>query len=89
MLEFNCMSSFVWLIILILLLTALGTLALLLTTLKYYWGERGKPPLTGEARRRQKEEELRKRQAQIEYSKKNPWKTRSDSFLDNRKSSSK
>jgi hypothetical protein len=54
------MSSFAWMIVLVLLLTALGTLALLLTTLKYYWGERGKPPLTGEARRLQKQEELRK-----------------------------
>lgn len=76
-------------IIIVLLLTALGTLALLLTTLKYYWGERGNPPLTGEARRLQKQEELRNRAAQIEHSKKNPWKPRSDNFWDNRKSSSK
>lgn len=83
------MSSFAWMIVLVLLLTIIGTLALLLVTLKYYWGERGRPPLTGEARRRQKEEELSRRAAQIEHSKKNPWKTRSDSFWDNRKSSSK
>ena len=83
------MSSFAWITVIILLLTGLGTLALLLTTLKYYWGERGNPPLTGEARRLQKQEELRKRAAQIEYSKKNPWKPRSDNFWDNRKNSSK
>lgn len=83
------MSNFAWMIVLVLLLTALGTLALVLTTLKYYWGERGKPPLTGEERRLQKEVELRRRAAQIEHSKKNPWKTRSDTFWDNRKNSSK
>lgn len=83
------MSSFAWMIFLVLLLTVLGTLALLLTTIKFYWGERGKPPITGEERRLQREEELRKRARQIERSKKNPWKTRSDNFWDNRKSSSK
>ncbi len=76
------MSGFAWIIIIVLVLTLLGTLALLLFTLKYYWGERGKPPLTGEARRRQKEEELKRRAAQIEYSKNNPRKTRSESFWD-------
>ena len=75
------MSSFAWIIIIVLLLTILGTLALLLVTLKYYWGERGKPPLTGDARRRQKEEELEKRAAQIEYSKKNPLENAQSKFL--------
>ena len=83
------MSANAWVIIIVLTLTLLGTLALLLFTLKYYWGERGRPPLTGEARRRQKEEELKLRSAQIEQSKRNPWKTRSPNFFDNTKSSSK
>ena len=75
-------------IILVLLLTLLGSLALLIVTVKYYWGERGTPPLTGEVRRRQKEEELRLRAKQIELSRNNPWKTRNSSFWNNRKSSS-
>lgn len=83
------MSGFAWIFIIVLTLTLLGTGALLLFTLKYYWGERGKPPLKGEERKRQKEEELKLRAAQIEHSKKNPWKTRSPKFWDNRKSSSK
>jgi hypothetical protein len=72
-----------------LILTALGTLTLLLITLKYYWGERGTPPPTGEARRRQKEEELRRRAKQIEHSQKTRWETRSADFFDNRKNSAK
>ena len=83
------MSNFAWVIVLVGLLTLLGSLTLLIITVKYYWGERGRPPLTGEARRRQKEEELKRRAAQIELSKKTPWKTRSQNFFDNRKSSSK
>jgi hypothetical protein len=83
------MSSFAWIIILTLILTALGTLVLLLITLKYYWGVRGTPPLTGEARRQQKQEELRLRAGQIEQSRNTPWKTRSSNFWDNRKISSK
>lgn len=76
-------------IIIVLALTALGTLALAVFTLKYYWGERGKPPATGEERRRQKEEELRLRAGQIEYSKKNPRESRNPSFWNNRKTPSK
>jgi hypothetical protein len=76
------MSALGWVIFIVSLLTILGTLALLLFTLKYYWGERGRPPLTGKERRRQKEEELKLRAAQIEHSKKNPRKTRSESFWD-------
>jgi hypothetical protein len=83
------MSSFAWIIVIVFLLTLLGSGTLLFITVRYYWGERGRPPLTGEERRRQKEEEMRLRAAQIEYSKKNPWKTRSDSFWDNRKASSR
>lgn len=72
-----------------LVLTGLGTLVLLLITVKYYWGERGTPPLTGEERRRQKEEELRLRAKQIEYSKTHRWETRSPDFFDNSKSAAK
>ena len=38
------MSNLFWLIILVLLLTVLGTLALGLTAKYYYWGSRGTPP---------------------------------------------
>ncbi len=81
----HAMSSFAWIIILVLLLTLLGTAALVLVTVKYYWGERGTPPLTGEERRRQKEEELKLRAMQIELAEKNPVKTRKPSFWDNTK----
>lgn len=83
------MSSFAWIIVLTLILTGLGTLVLLLVTVKYYWGERGTPPLKGEQRRQQKEEELILRAKQIENSRQTPWETRSSDFFDNRKSSAK
>ena len=83
------MSSFAWIIILTLILTAIGTLVLFFITVKYYWGERGTPPLTGAERRRQKEEELRMRAKQIEYSQKHRWETRSPDFFDNTKTSAK
>ena len=83
------MSSFAWIIILTLILTGLGTLVLLLITVKYYWGERGTPPLTGDARLRQKEEEMRLRAKQFEHSKTHRWETRSQDFLDNTKSAPK
>lgn len=75
-------------IVLVLLLTLLGSLALLFVTVKYYWGERGAPPARGEARRLQKQEELRLRAAQIEYLRAHPREERSPSFLDNRKRAS-
>jgi hypothetical protein len=83
------MSNFAWIVTLTLILTALGTLVLLFITVKYYWGERGTPPATGEQRRKQKEEELKLRAKQIEHSKKTRWEPRSPDFLDNRKSSAK
>ncbi|HEX6124649.1 MAG TPA: hypothetical protein VFZ23_04685, partial [Pyrinomonadaceae bacterium] len=70
------MSSFLWIILLVVLLTLLGTLTLVFITVKYYWGERGAPPLTGEQRRQQYEEELRLRAKQIERAKQNPIPTR-------------
>ena len=79
------MSSFALIVILVLILTALGTLTLLLITVKFYWGERGRPPLNGDARRRQKEEELRLRARQIEIAAKYPRATRKSSFWDNGK----
>ena len=45
------MSSLSWMLLLVLLLTLLGSLTLLLVTIKFYWGDRGKPPAIGEARR--------------------------------------
>jgi hypothetical protein len=83
------MSNYAWIITIVFILTALGSTVLILITVKYYWGVRGAPPLTGEARKKQKEEELRLRRKQIELSEKHPRETRSDSFLDNRKISSK
>ena len=79
------MNSFAWIIIIVLLLTLLGTAALALVTLKYYWGERGQPPLTGEERKRQHDEELRLRTKQIEHAEKNPIVTRKPEFWDNTK----
>ena len=69
----------------VLLLTLLGSGALLFVTLKYYWGERGKPPVTGDERRRQYQEELKLRVAQIEYAKQNPPRPRNPNLWDNRK----
>ena len=79
------MSDFAWMIILVLLLTLLGTATLVFITVKFYWGERGRPPLSGEERRLQKEAELRLRAKQIEDAAKNPRKTRKSSFWDNSK----
>ena len=74
--------------ILVLLLTLLGSAVLLFITVKYYWGERGAPPATGEERRKQKEDELRLREKQLEYSESHPRQPRSHTFLDNRKQDS-
>lgn len=79
------MSGTTWLFILVLLLTLVGCLALLLVTVKYYWGERGTPPARGDERKRQKQDELLRRAAQIEYTKKHPREDRKPSFFDNRK----
>ncbi|MBK8466320.1 MAG: hypothetical protein IPL32_10860 [Chloracidobacterium sp.] len=70
---------------LVLLLTLLGSATLGIVTFKYYWGARGKPPLTGEERRMEKEAELAMRAKQIEYAKKNPVKPRNPDFWNNRK----
>lgn len=79
------MSSLTWIIIIGILATILGLLVLILPILKFYWGERGTPPLTKEERKRLREEELRLRAKQIERSKNNPIVTRNSSFFDNRK----
>lgn len=81
------MSSFAWIFVLVLTLTVLGSSALLFVTIKYYWGDRGKPPLTGEERRAQYERELKLRAKQFEHSRKHPPKPRSMSFFDNTKQS--
>lgn len=72
-------------LLLVLLLTLLGSLTLLLVTIKFYWGDRGKPPAIGEARRLQREEEIRLRQKQIEHAENNPTRHRKPGFWDNRK----
>lgn len=82
------MSNGLWIFVICFVLTLLGSLALLLVTVKYYWGARGTPPLTGEQKQRQKEKELRLRTKQIEHSRKNPRQPRSLNFWDNRKNSS-
>lgn len=78
-------SSFAGVIFVVLLLTLIGSGALLFVTLKYYWGERGKPPATGEERRRQHAEELKLRARQFEYARLNPHQPRNPNFWDNTK----
>lgn len=79
------MSSFAWILVLVGLLTLLGSLTLLFITVKYYWGERGTPPLTGKQRRQQRAEELRLRARQIARAKQTPRATRRPDFWDNTK----
>lgn len=79
------MSGLIGILLVVGILTLLGTGTLLLITIKYYWGERGTPPLKREQRREARAEELRLRAKQIEYSKAHPIATRSSSFFDNSK----
>lgn len=58
------MSNYVWMILIVLCLTFVGILIQGFLVLRYYWGERGTPPPTGEARRRLREEELEMRRQQ-------------------------
>lgn len=79
------MSSFAWMVVLVLLLTLVGAFTLIFITVKYYWGVRGTPPLVGEEKRRQLEQELQLRAKQIEFAKQNPIPTRKPDFWDNSK----
>ncbi len=79
------MTGFSGVIILVLILTAFGTLTLVLVTVKYYWGERGAPPPSREERKLLRERELQMRAPQIEHSRNNPIIARSTNFWDNRK----
>ena len=79
------MSGFALILLIVGLLTLLGTLTLVFITVKFYWGERGAPPLTGEDRRRQLDEEIKLRAKQIEHAEQNPIVTRKPSFWDNTK----
>ncbi len=79
------MNGIIGITIIVGLLTIIGSLALGIFAYRYYWGERGAPPLTGEERRRQKEIELRERAGQIEYAKKHPFRPRSPDFWNNQK----
>ncbi len=72
-------------IVLVLILTLVGTATLAFITVKFYWGERGRPPLIGAEKRRQKELELQLRAKQIEFAKQNPIPTRKPDFWDNSK----
>lgn len=69
----------------VLLLTLAGSGALLFITVRYYWGERGRPPATGDERRTQKEKEMQLRARQIEYAREHPIRTRKSDFWDNSK----
>ncbi len=79
------MNGIIEIIVIVGLLTLIGSLALGIFAYRYYWGERGTPPLTGEARRLQKEAELRARARQLDYAEKHPTRPRSPDFWDNRK----
>lgn len=83
------MSNFAWIILLVLILTIIGTLTLVFVTVRYYWADRGVPPLKGEEKRQARENELRLRSRQIENSEKHPIVTRKSSFWDNGKVSDK
>lgn len=79
------MSSLAWLIVLVLLLTVLGSSVLFFITTRFYWGDRGKPLPARDERRQTREEEIRMREKQIEHARNNPVTSRSDSFWDNTK----
>lgn len=79
------MNGFASVVFLVILLTIVGSAALIFITVKFYWGDRGTPPLTGDAKREQRERELEMRAKQIERSQNNPRKPRSQDFWDNRK----
>jgi hypothetical protein len=79
------MSSFGLMIIIVLILTLIGSAVLVFITVKYYWGVRGTPPLSGAEKRRQREEELKLRARQIEYARQNPIAPRKSDFWDNSK----
>lgn len=79
------MSSIFGIFAIVGLLTLIGSLSLAIFAYRYYWGVRGAPPLTGEARRIQKEKELRERAVQIEYAEAHPNKPRSPNFWNNQK----
>jgi hypothetical protein len=79
------MTEFAGIVFLVILLTIVGSSALIFITVKFYWGERGTPPLTGDAKREQRALELKIRAKQIEHSQNNPRKPRSQNFWDNRK----
>jgi hypothetical protein len=49
-------NSLIWLVIIVIALTIVGTLTLIFMTRKYYWGERGTPPPSKEERQRAKEQ---------------------------------
>ena len=80
------MNSFSGVILIVMALAIAGSLTLAFVTIKYYWAGRGTPPLTGDARRRQRDEELRLRAKQIERAKAKPVRPRKPGFWDNTKS---
>ena len=63
------MHNYFWMFLIVLALTVLGVLTLGFITFKYYWGERGTPPLSAAERKRLREEQMRfgqERQQRIE-----------------------
>jgi len=55
------MRNYIWMILIVAALTLVGILTLGLMTVRYYWGERGAPPLSKEERRLKVEEERARR----------------------------
>ena len=58
------MHNYLSMILIVLALTVLGVLTLLFITVKYYWGERGTPPLSAAERKRLREDKMRRGQEQ-------------------------
>lgn len=53
------MHNYLWMFLIVSALTVLGVLTLVFITVKYYWGERGTPPLSAAERKRLREEQMR------------------------------
>lgn len=53
------MHNYLLMFLIVLALTALGVSTLLFITVKYYWGERGTPPLSAAERKLLREEKMR------------------------------
>jgi hypothetical protein len=63
------MRNYFLMILIVLALTVLGVLTLVFITVKYYWGERGTPPLSAAERRRLREEQVNNGKRKMENGK--------------------